>query len=180
MQKTILAALAVLASVSVASATDLPSKKTTPAAPAAATSADSNYYVGVNAGTVGSSTNVYSGGVVAGWNAMPFLAVEGAYNYNFVRDDSGKNNHTVSINALPQYRVSFIPVTAYALIGTGYRFSASSNGNDHTVYNYGGGLKYSLTNSIEVDARYTRTTAYDTVKYSGNEDRVTLGLNYKF
>ena len=179
MQKTILAALAVVGLATVAAASDLPSKTTTPVPPAFAQSKD--YYVGYNAGVLGSSTRVYSGGAVAGWNALPFLAVEGGYTYNYDADKINgrrENTHTVSLNALPQYRIPGIPATAYALVGAGYRWDKVTA--DHTIYNYGGGVKYELTKEADVDLRYTRTTAFDTTKYQGNEDRFSLGFNYKF
>ena len=179
MQKTILATLAVIASVTVASATDLPSKKATPAAPAFAQSTD--YYVGYNAGVLGSSTRVYSGGVVAGWNALPFLAVEGAYTYNYDANkinNRRENTHTVAVNALPQYRIPGLPLSAYAVLGTGYRWEAVAA--DHTIYNYGAGAKLAITKEADIDFRYTRTTAFDTTKYHGKEDRFSVGLNYKF
>lgn len=179
MQKTILAALAGIASASVALSADLPSKTATPAAPAFAQSTD--YYVGYNAGTLGGSNRVYSGGAVAGWNALPFLAVEGTYTYNYDADKPRgrrENTHTVAVNALPQYRIPGIPVTTYALVGAGYRWDKVTA--DHEIYNYGGGVKYDLTKESQVDLRYTRTTAFDTAKYRGNEDRYSLGFNYKF
>jgi opacity protein-like surface antigen len=179
MQKTIVATLAAIATVTVAAASDLPSKTATPVAPAFAQSTD--YYVGYNAGVLGSSTRVYSGGAVAGWNALPFLAVEGTYTYNYDADKihgRRENTHTVAVNALPQYRIPGVPVTAYAIVGAGYRWDKVTA--DHTIYNYGAGAKYALTKEADIDLRYTRTTAFDTTKYQGNEDRYSIGFNYKF
>ena len=181
MQKTILATLAVIASVATASASDLPSKKAPVAPVVPVFSQASNYYVGLNAGGLGSSSSVYSGGVVAGWNALPFLAVEGAYVYNYDDNkDHGRrqNTHTVSVNALPQYHIGSTPVTVYALAGVGYRWDAVTA--DHSIYNLGAGAKYAVSKDVDVDARYTRTTATDTSTYPGNEDRFSVGLNVKF
>ena len=78
MQKTIVSALALIASVAAASATDLPSKSA-PVAPSAVSSSASQYYVGGNAGWDTQSDRAYSVGAVAGWNVLPFFAVEGSY-----------------------------------------------------------------------------------------------------
>jgi hypothetical protein len=182
MQKTILTAIAVLASVA-ASAADLPSK-TAASAPAALPTL-AQFYVG---GSIGGNVNeatVYSGGAVAGWNALPFLAVEGTYDVS--RSNAkvgGKYNYgnTVAINAVPQYKVPLTDVTAYAFGGIGYRLNTVSAVADHSIYNVGVGAKYEFAKSFELDGRYARI---DNVKSKFNassptEDRVSLGVNYKF
>lgn len=179
MQKTIVSALALIASMAAASATDLPSKSF-PAAPAAVTSSSSQFYVGGNAGMDYNSDRAYSVGAVAGWNALPFFAVEGTYDLsradNKVRGDWNYSN-TVAVNAVPQYKVPGINVTAHALGGVGYKWNTQAA--DYAVYNVGGGVKYELTKSLDVDARYRRIDAVDSKKGSP-EDRVTAGVNYKF
>jgi Outer membrane protein beta-barrel domain len=179
MQKTILATLAVLVSTAVACATDLPSKKA-PVAPAAPTFTRTEYYVGYNAGLLRATDRVYSGGAVAGWNALSFLAVEGAYNYNYDNKNGGDrrhNSHTAVVNVLPQYRIPGTAFIGYAVAGAGYRWDQVTA--DHAVYNYGAGVKYQVAKDVEFDFRYTRVEAFDT-KYRGVDDRFTAGVNYKF
>jgi opacity protein-like surface antigen len=178
MQKTIVSALAILASTAVASATDLPSKSV-PAAPAFATSM-TQYYVGGNAGWDAQSDRAYSVGAVAGWNVLPFLAVEGTYDLsradNKVRGDWNYGN-TVAVNAVPQYKIPGTDFTAYALGGVGYKWNTQAA--DYAVYNVGGGLKYEFTKTLDLDARYRRVDAIDSKK-GAPEDRVTAGVNVKF
>jgi opacity protein-like surface antigen len=184
MQKTIVTALAVLATTTVALATDLPSKTSTPTAPAVPFFAQGTY-VGVNVGGDINKATVYSGGAVAGWNALPFLAVEGTYDFSRPQAKVGKKfnyENTVALNVLPQYKIPATDLTAYAVGGIGYRFDSVSTVTDHAVYNYGGGIKYDFAKNLELDARFTRL---DDVKKkyqtsSPAENRATVGVNYKF
>jgi opacity protein-like surface antigen len=183
MQKTIVTALAILASTAAVVAADLPSKATPSAS--LPTLAQTHYYVGGSIGGDFDKARVYSGGAVAGWNVLPFLAVEGTYDVS--RGDKkvlNKYNYqnTVAMNVVPQYKVPFVDVTAYAFGGLGYRWNTASTVADHSVYNIGAGLKYELSKNIELDGRYTRI---DDVKpkyhtASPPEDRVSVGANYKF
>ena len=181
MQKTILTAIAFLASTAVASATDLPSKTAAPSGPIPTFT---QYYVGGSIGGNLDKATVYSGGAVAGWNALPFLAVEGTYDLSRAdKKVAGKYNYenTVFANIVPQYKVPFVDVTAYAFGGLGYRWNTASTVADHSVYNVGAGLKYEFAKNLELDGRYARI---DDVKRKVNtapaEDRVSVGVNYKF
>jgi opacity protein-like surface antigen len=182
MQKTILTTLALLASVTVASAADLPSKTKAPASPLPTFT---QFYVGGSIGGDLQKAIVYSGGAVAGWNALPFLAVEGTYDVSRPQAKVGKKfdyENTVALNVVPQYKVPATDLTAYALGGVGYRFNSVSTVPDHAVYNLGGGAKYEFAKNLELDARYTRINdvkkKYE--KTSPAEDRATVGVNYKF
>ena len=183
MQKTIVTAIALLAATA-ASATDLPSKTSAPAAPSVPFFAQ-GMYVGVNVGGDINKATVYSGGAVAGWNALPFLAVEGTYDFSRPQAKVGKKfnyENTVALNAVPQYKVPFTDITAYGVGGVGYRFDSASTVTDHAIYNVGAGLKYDFAKNLELDARYTRI---DDVKKkyqtsSPAENRATVGVNYKF
>ena len=184
MQKTIVTALAFLASTAVALATDLPSKTSAPAAPAIPSFAQ-GYYAGVNLGGDLNKATVYSGGVVAGWNALPFLAVEGTYDLSRPQAKVGNKfnyENTVALNVVPQYKVPFVDVTAYGVGGIGYRFNSVSTISDHAIYNLGAGVKYDFAKNLELDARYTRIEdvkkKYE--KTSPAENRATVGVNYKF
>jgi opacity protein-like surface antigen len=181
MQKTIVTALAILASTAVASATDLPSKK----APAVPVFAQSQYYVGGNVGATTGADRVYSGGAVAGWNVLPFLAVEGTYDLS--RPDekiAGKFNYqnTGAVNVVPKVVVPGTDISVYAIAGLGYRMNSVSSVKDYSVYNIGGGVRYELSKSIDVDGRYRRVEALEDKNRTAKsaEDRVTLGVNYKF
>lgn len=181
MQKTIVTAIALLASTVIASATDIPSKAKAPVAPLPTFT---QFYVGGNIGGDLNKATVYSGGAVAGWNALSFLAVEGTYDLSRAdKKIAGKYNYenTVFGNIVPQYKVPFVDVTAYAFGGLGYRWNTAPAVADHTVYNVGAGLKYEFAKNLELDGRYARI---DDVKRKANtapaEDRVSVGVNYKF
>ena len=183
MQKTIVSALAVLASTAVALASDLPSK-TAPSAPAFAASF-SQYYVGGNVGGDLDTARAYTIGAVAGWIVLPFFAVEGSYDLSRpdtkVRGDYNYQN-TVAANALPQYKLPGMDVKVYGLAGLGYRWNSASTVADHSVYNVGGGVKYDFTKNIEIDGRYRRIDGLQSKDRNSTsaEDRATIGVNYKF
>ena len=183
MQKTIVTAIAALASIAAASAADLPSK-TVASAPAALPTF-TQFYVGGSIGGDVSKATVYSGGAVAGWNAMSFLAVEGTYDLSRpgkkVRNEYNYEN-TVAVNVVPQYKLPYTDVVAYAFGGLGYRWNTASTIPAHSIYNVGVGAKYEFAKNIELDGRYARI---DDVKpkYHGtapSEDRLSVGVNYKF
>lgn len=180
MQKTIVAALALLASASVASASDLPSRKA-PAAPALPTLAQAPFYAGVNVGANWSEdARVYSGGAVAGWNVLPFLAVEGTYDFSRPQAKVGGDwnyGNTFAVNIVPQYKIPNVNLTIYGIGGIGYRWNSVTS--DYSVYNIGVGAKYEFTPSIELDVRYRRIDAIEKVNRNA-EDRITTGVNYKF
>jgi hypothetical protein len=182
MQKTIVTALALLASITVASATDLPSKTKAPVAPTAETT---QYYVGGNIGGNVDKARVYTGGAVAGWNILPILAVEGTYDLSRpqtkIHNDYNWQN-TFGVNAVPQYTIPGTGITAYALGGLGYRLNSVSTVADHSVYNVGGGVKYEFVKNLDLDARYRRIDSVED-KYRSStsaEDRLTFGVLYKF
>jgi len=159
MRKTIkLAALALLASVTAASA-------------------DSGIYGGLYTGSLAKKSdpwygNLYLGGNI-GYQLNSFARVEATYDYNrtLKADD---RNHAVTGNFITQLDVSWLPITPYALAGVGYRWSDVKN---EYIWNVGGGVRYPINDSIDLDARY---------RYISNFDRdtksnvVTVGVNYKF
>ena len=183
MHKTIVTALAILASTA-AVAADLPSKTAAPATPASIPTF-AQYYIGASVGGDLQKALVYSGGIVAGYNAAPYLAVESTYDFSRPQQKvGGKFNYenTVAINVVPQYKVPLAEVTAYAFGGLGYRWDTAKAVESHAIYNLGGGLKYEFAKNFELDGRYTRI---DDVKpkyhkTSPTEDRGTVGVNYKF
>lgn len=184
MQKTIVTALALLASTAVAIASDLPSKTKAPVSPAPVFT-QTNYYAGGYIGGDVDKARVYSGGAVAGWNALPFLAVEGTYNLARPSDKVlGEYNwqNTVGVNAVPQYKIPGTDITAYVVGGVGYRWNTASTVADHSVYNVGGGLKYEFAKNMEIDARYARIDAVADKYRVGKpaENNLTFGVLYKF
>ncbi len=133
-----------------------------------------NYYAGVNAGGVVtdkfSFDAPWSFGAVLGWNLYKLgpigTAVEGTFDYDKNEKKTG------AINVVPSFALG--PVTPYVLGGVGYRMSSLK---DEAIYNWGGGIKYGITKSIDVDARWRRIDNFDN---TSKDDRATLGVNYKF
>jgi opacity protein-like surface antigen len=171
MKNTIAALAAVFAATS-AMATDLPSRST-PTAPSPVF-ASKSFYAGVNGGgivTDGINVNApWTVGVVAGYNVAKIgpivVSAEGTYDY------SKDKTNDIAGNIVGGY--SFGSITPYALAGVGYRFADIKN---EALWNVGVGVKVSVTSSFDVDARYRRVDNYD---HAIGEDRVTLGVNYKF
>jgi opacity protein-like surface antigen len=175
----LLTSIVAIVAASAASAADLPSKSipTPPTKPASLVDSEKNVYGGLNGGFVvtdGINKNSpWVIGLVGGYNVYRFagfsVAGEGTYDY------SKGDVNTVAVNSVVGYDTGI--VTPYALAGVGYRNEPHNNRN---IWNYGGGLKYNLTSSIELDGRYRRTEDLKTTRTSKPEDRVTLGVNYKF
>lgn len=181
MQRTIMAALAVLAA-GTALAGDLPSKKA-PVPPTfqRATEYEPQGYIGLNTGGTVGSDRAYTGGVVAGYNFTQYLASEYGYEYvrpsNVVGTRDTKNQ--VFINVLPKYRLGSSPFSVYALGGVGYSLNETSKSG--YTYTLGGGVKMDLTKQLELDARFKRVDYFSTAaNVAKSEDRISAGLNYKF
>jgi opacity protein-like surface antigen len=177
MKRTFTTLAILAAAVTSAAATDLPSKKIpTPPTPVFT---QTNYYVGVNVGAETATKQMYSGGITAGVNVLPYLAVEAAYDFGYSRNSvKGKHemSNEVSLNVIPQYKI-YSDVTVYALAGTGLKYSDVSK--NIAFYNVGGGLKYEFAKNLELDGRYRYSDAIAN-KYNGVDQTYTLGLNYKF
>jgi opacity protein-like surface antigen len=169
--------IAALVFATAANAADLPSKSS-PSAPTVSTSESTDFYVG---GSIGSKAawnqNPWYGSlranVRAGWEVNEFARVEADYDYAW-NEDSRLRSHTVTTNAIGQYKIGFVPVVPYALAGVGYRWAEVKN---EPVYVAGAGLRYDITSNIEADARYRYITDRKRVR---DENVLTLGVNYKF
>lgn len=171
--------IAFLASTVGALAADLPSKKIPLPPTVVREDTTLPYFVGVNFGSNDDKTRAYSGGISAGVFTNEFLATELTYDYvrPGVVANKRDSKQTVAVNALPQLRLFSTPVSVYGLAGVGYAWDSVSR--DHSVYNVGGGVKYEFAHNLEFDTRYRHTDAFDK-KDRNSDDRVTLGVNYKF
>lgn len=187
MQKTIVTALAILASTAAATASDLPSKAKAPEP--LPTMAQTQYYFGGSLGGDLQKATVYSGGVVAGYNALPFLSVEGTYDltrpqdkFTIAKVKKFNYENTFAFNVVPQYKVPATDITAYAFGGLGYRWNTINTIKSHSTYNFGGGLKYEFAKNFELDGRYARIDEAKKLSFNSQtaEDRATFGVNYKF
>lgn len=172
-----MAALA-LALSGAAMASDLPSRAPAPApvfaaAPAAVTS---GFYAGVR-GTYATEAAKGSLGGNAGYE-FGALRVEGDYD----RLGLGKTGaNLATANVIYGYKLGNL--TPYVLGGAGVKsadgFKADAN---HAVYNVGGGVRFAVTEKIELDARYRFVQAIrkDAFGDRAYDHLLTAGVNYKF
>lgn len=177
MKKTIVAFALALSTVS-AAASDAPSvpSRSAPTAPVAKSIASPNFWVGFNAGGfVNNGLNdiqdaPWTVGLVGGYNFFKMgplgLGAEGTYDYK-----KGDTQDVVG-NVIGSF--AFGSITPYGLAGVGYRWADVKN---EKIWNVGGGVKYSFARNFEVDGRYRRVENFDRVWH---DDRVTLGVNFKF
>ena len=180
--KNIITAAVLSMAVTSASAASLPEKKATPTAPAV--EAPSNWYVGVNAGgNVRSNQNVQNtpgivGGVV-GYNFDKHFALEATLDQAFKKgNDEKETRGMVNGVASPFSYFGFKP---YLLAGIGTQTADVKDGinaTTKTVYNVGGGVKYELSKSWEIDTRYRYVNTLNNTNRDANI--VTMGVNYKF
>ena len=89
---------------------------------------------------------------------------------------------TTAVNAVPKVVVPGTDFSVYGIAGLGYRYNSVESVKNYSVYNIGGGVRYEFSKSIDVDGRYRRVEALEDKNRTAKsaEDRVTLGLNYKF
>ena len=129
-------------------------------------------------GAYNSSGKEYTLGVAGGLEVFGFgpmgIGAEGTY--DMTKKTSSGYQHDVFGNAIISYKVEGFGVTPYALLGAGYRWDAVV-GNE-AKYNWGGGLKLTLSEAIDVDLRARRISSYkgDTP----DNDKVTIGVKFKF
>lgn len=169
MKKTLVAA-AMLLSATVANASELP------------------FFAGANIGMNTEEPYVYSGGINAGYNVMSVLgvtaAVEGTYDIGVPKDApaTGDRNitHTFGVNAIPTFAIPGMGISVYGLGGIGYRINSDDALKNFGVYNLGAGVKYAVTSNIDADLRFKRTEAIDEANMPKAENRVTVGVQYKF
>ena len=146
-------------------------------AAAVSTSAIAGTSLTIN-GAYNSSDKEYTLGVVGGLEVFGFgpmgIGVEGTY--DMTKKASSGYQHDVFGNAIISYKVEGFGVTPYALLGAGYRWGDVA-GNE-AKYNWGGGLKFALSEMIDVDLRARRISSYkgDTP----DNDKVTIGVKFKF
>ena len=175
MKKT-LATLALVLSTATAFATDTSSipSRTNPTAPIGGSLVEPKMWVGVNVGgAVSDGINrdaPWTVGVVGGYNVVRLgplgLGVEGTYDY--------KHGDTQDIAGNVITSMKFGSFSPYGLAGVGYRWSDVKN---EKTWNVGGGVKYAISRNIEVDTRYRRIEDWDRAR---PDDRVTIGVNFKF
>jgi opacity protein-like surface antigen len=180
--KNIITAAALILTASVASAANLPEKKATPTAPAI--EAPASWYVGVNAGgNVRSNQNVQntpgSAGAVVGYYVHSRIALEATLDQAFPKNGSESQTRGMVNTVLSPFHEVF-GFTPYVLAGVGAQTNDIRDGRNasKTVYNVGGGVKYSIAKNWEADVRYRYINTLNNTNRDTN--LFTVGVNYKF
>jgi opacity protein-like surface antigen len=173
MLKSIITLAAIVASTA-ALATDLPSKKEAPA-PVFTQAQNNPFYVGVRGGGLyKDEVNNWTVGGNAGYEVNKFARVEVGYDRLDNKDIKALKTDAVTGNAIAQLPIGIFNITPYALAGVGYGWSDYKNGG---IYNVGGGVRYGVTNNVELDARYRYISDF---KNEVTTNAFTAGVNYKF
>lgn len=167
---SILAAIGVALSATLALATDLPSYKTAPAL-----EIHSNpFYAGVNGGWSTNSSG-FTLGATAGYD-FGYVRLEGDYRNIGLGHNATSfvTGNVLTGNVILQYPLGkFEP---YVLAGYGYAwrpYNASTG-----VWNVGGGSRYALTQNVALDLRYTFTEGVRSSNPVNNS--ITGGVEYRF
>lgn len=141
----------------------------------------SSWYVGGNVGfnyqddvlVEDSQKNL---GAIIGYQYDENLAAEASFVY--LGEKPGiEGGQAVTLNGLAMLPTDTF-VTPYALAGLGVGFNGLGNdGEAQPIYNIGAGARFSLTDSWDLDARYTWIDSW--VEPIG-ANSLSIGLNYKF
>jgi len=162
------AAAALLATISVAGAQDIQSDR-------------SGMYVGGSIGSTpqrGAQTNV---GVAAGYQICPYARVEATFDNLW--NNVGNNGQMLMVNGIAQYRIPTSIVTPYVLAGAGAgfnNFGTNNTGNAEMLYNVGAGVRFAVSQNVELDARYRYISHFNTGAASTNANMLTVGANWRF
>ena len=168
MKKFIMAAVGLLATISVASAQDLRADR-------------SGFYVGGTVGSTMQDTSQTNLGGVAGYQINRFLRVEGTYDY--LPTTVGPNGHVLALNGVAQYRIPTSVLTPYVLAGVGAGFDSfgtASGGDIQTLFAVGGGVRMAVSTNVELDARYRYISQFGDSLGTANANVVTVGANWRF
>lgn len=129
-------------------------------------------------GTYNSSDNEYTLGVAGGLEVFGFgpLGIGAEVTYDVTKKDSVGYQSDAFGNAILSYKIDGIGVTPYALIGAGYRWDDVAG--DEAKYNWGGGLNFTLSQTMDLDIRVRRISSMD--GNAPDNDKATLGVKFKF
>lgn len=177
MKNVVLAAAAGIVTVCVATtlyAADLPRRTPAPA-PVFTQAPLTGFYAGVNGGaawTKGDADGVFGGTV--GYEFNPFLRAE----VNGIARTGVNSGQAVTVDGIVGVPVNRFTPYAFVGLGAGFNGLNTTNRNTEALWTAGGGVRYSVTQNWELDARYRHIQNFDgTLR---NNDITTLGVNYKF
>lgn len=143
---------------------------------------DSHWYVSANGGFnyldgVSIDDSQKSLGAVIGYRYNPNIAAELAFTQFFEQDGIADDGQALVVNGIASLPTGTV-FTPYLLAGVGAGFNGLGHGDDpQAIYNLGGGLRYSVNESVDLDVRYTHVDAWES---SIDNDSVTAGISFKF
>ena len=125
---------------------------------------------------------------LAGFDFNDYIGVEGRYYWNITSGLKYEYNpvgildnyeaNSLALYAKPQYNMDFASI--YALIGfTMNSYTALAQSGDDTIFSWGGGVRFTLTDSFSVFADYTDLGESDFIVTTGLSSW-NLGLSFKF
>ncbi len=137
-------------------------------------------YVGGFAGSNFRDATDYQVGGVLGYQFRRNWAAELTYDYNQLNNRT--DGQMVMANVVYGRTVGQTGITPYALVGAGMGWNnlgVSNTGSNLALYNVGGGVRYSVTSNVDLDARYRYVGAFDD-SLGANYNVVTGGINVRF
>lgn len=172
MNKLLLAAVALLATVGVSTAN---------AADTVTNTDRAGFYVGGNLGSSTDNKSRIDLGGVAGYQVAPYARVEASYDHAWRQNGAG---NMLLGNAVAQYNIPGTTVTPYVLAGAGVgfdRFGAIKNGNTVGLYDVGAGVRVAVSSTVELDARYRNVRTFADRKVGTKDQNLfSVGVNYRF
>jgi opacity protein-like surface antigen len=172
--KNVFVALAAITMTTAAVASDLPRRTSAPA-PVFTQAPLTGFYAGVNAGASWDNRDATGvAGVTVGYEFNQFLRAE----VNGLSRFGSRDGQAVTVDGILGVPVGRF--TPYALVGVGVGFNSfnDSSRDADLIWSVGGGVRYSVTQNWELDARYRHIQNFDTTLR--NNDITTLGVTYKF
>lgn len=113
-----------------------------------------------------------------GYQVTRNVAVEASFDYTYSNSNSGDNGQAAFANLILGQPLGKVTPYVLAGAGSGVNGSGNRNGDAETLWNVGGGVKYSLTNNLSLDARYRYIDAWQGEREASQV--VSLGVSYKF
>lgn len=137
-------------------------------------------YVGANIGTQLDATKQSAVGATLGYQVAPYARVELNYDHLWQNRTQGQ---TLFAHGIAQYRVPNTRITPYVLAGVGTGFNSLGtlrHGDSTMLYDVGGGVRYAVTDNVELDARYRNVRAFNTNVRDRSSDIISVGVNWRF
>lgn len=151
--------------------------------------ATKDWYVGFRAGATAGDRTRFTledgravAGAAIGYEINPWLRVEADLTNRF---GAGRGGQMLTGNAIGQHTIQGTNFTPYVLagVGAGWNQYGDAKGNAASLWNVGGGVRYAINKTWELDARYRYVQQFERQAPGAdkrNESLITTGVNYRF